>query len=144
MNPACLICQRVELAKRGQNPHLIHEFRHSIFVVGDHQFHRGYCVLQLKEHVREFFDLPPHTAREMFDELIIASRAVQKTFDPWKLNHSCYGNQVPHVHWHIFPRYESEGNHLSHPWLHADEFPKHKIDAEMARKIAARVRANLS
>jgi diadenosine tetraphosphate (Ap4A) HIT family hydrolase len=143
MDSPCPICQRIDLTKRGRNPQLIHEFRHSIFVVGDHQFHRGYCVLQLKEHVREFLDLPPQTAREMFNELVIASRAVQKTFNPWKLNHSCYGNQVPHVHWHIFPRYESDPDHLNHPWLHADEFAKRKIDDETARRIAKQVRQNL-
>ena|SRR5438045_2535393 len=143
MPQECLICQRVELSLRGQNPFLIHEYPHSLFVVGDHQFHKGYCVLLLKLHVRELTDLAPQAARELFDELMSATRAVQKTFQPWKLNHSCYGNAVPHIHWHIFPRYESDPDHLTHPWLHAGEFEKRAISPERARQIAEQVRGNL-
>src|SRR6266700_2545673 len=108
----CVICQRVAIAKRGENPYFIHEFPHSILVVGDHQFHKGYCLLMLKDHVREMHELRPEIARELTDELMQATRGVVKTFDPWKINHSCYGNVVPHIHWHIFPRYEADPDHL--------------------------------
>jgi diadenosine tetraphosphate (Ap4A) HIT family hydrolase len=135
------MCRRV--AQRAENPHFIHELSRSILVVGDHQFHKGYCVLVLKDHVREMHDLPPSIARDVMDELMYATRAVVKAFEPWKINHSCYGNVVPHVHWHIFPRYESDPDHLNHPWLHAAKFKDHEIDPDTARAIAKQVRANL-
>src|SRR5262249_10044177 len=139
----CLICDRIALAKQGANPYFIHEFPRSIFVVGDHQFHKGYCVLLLKDHVREMHELPANVARELVDELMIATRAVVSTFGPWKINHACSGTAVPHIHWHIFPRYESDPDHLNHPWLHASEFKNHEIDAPAAREIARQIRANL-
>lgn len=104
----CLICERVAFAKQGRNPHLIAEMEHSYFVVGDHQFHRGYALVLLKEHVREPFDLPDGVQGEHFVEVMRAAKALQATFDPWKLNFSCYGNAEPHVHWHLVPRYKDD------------------------------------
>ena len=111
--------------------------------VGDHQFHKGYAVLLLKDHVREMHELSPQAAADLMGELMSATRAVVKTFKPWKINHACYGNAVPHIHWHIFPRYESDSDHLNHPWIHAQKFKDHEIDPQTARAIAQQVRANL-
>jgi hypothetical protein len=56
------MCERVALATVGRSPHLVAEMEHSLFVVGDHQWHRAYALVLLKEHVREPFDLPPDVA----------------------------------------------------------------------------------
>jgi diadenosine tetraphosphate (Ap4A) HIT family hydrolase len=132
----CLICERVKLAQEGKNPYLIHEFKHSYMVLGDHQYYKGYCVLALKEHIRELHELDTEQQREMFEELMRAGQAVYEAFQPWKMNYSCYGNQVPHIHWHIFPRYESDPDHLKQPWYHSAEFDKHPTtDAEKSEHI---------
>jgi diadenosine tetraphosphate (Ap4A) HIT family hydrolase len=142
-NESCLICDRVSLSKRGENPFFIHEFKHSIFIVGDHQFHKGYSLLLLKEHVRELHELEPSVQTVLFQELMTAARALVATFQPWKMNYACYGNAEPHIHWHLFPRYDSEPDHTNNPWLHSDEFKKHMIDAQSARTLAEQVRRNL-
>jgi diadenosine tetraphosphate (Ap4A) HIT family hydrolase len=139
----CSICRRVALWREGRNAHFVQEFEQSILVVGDHQFHRGYCLLLLKEHVRELHELDGEAYLALSRELMAAGRAVVETFGPWKMNYSCYGNQDPHIHWHLFPRYDSEPDHLNHPWLHAAEFKGHLVDEETARGLAASIRANL-
>jgi len=140
---ACLICERVALAEQGRNPHLVAELEHSFFVVGDHQFHEDSLVL-LKRHVREPFELPPHVQGEHFREVMRAARAVDRTFRPWKVNYSCYGNAEPHVHWHIVPRYEGDPDLRSHPWRQAERFAEKTIAADEARAIAARIRDNFA
>jgi diadenosine tetraphosphate (Ap4A) HIT family hydrolase len=139
----CPLCQRVAQLKSADNPQHIHEFEYSYLLVGDHQFHKGYCVLIFKQHVRELHELDPEVQSALFAELMTATKAIAKTFAPWKMNHSCYGNQAPHIHWHIFPRYDTEPDHLNQPWLHADQFKQHEIDAAQAREIAQKVRRNL-
>jgi diadenosine tetraphosphate (Ap4A) HIT family hydrolase len=141
MASTCIMCQRI--AQHDSNPHFIYEFANSLLLVGDHQFHRGYCILVLKDHTREMHELPPEVARAVMDELMAGTRAVVKTFSPWKINHACYGNVVPHIHWHIFPRYQSDPDHLNHPWLHASKFNEHQIAPEAAGAIAKQIRANL-
>lgn len=139
----CLICERVALAKAGRNPHVIAELDHSYFVVGDHQFHAGYALVLLKEHVREPFELSPDVQREHFREVMRAAEAINKTFRPDKMNFSCYGNAEPHVHWHLMPRYRDDPHAGNHPWHDSARFSERLISAHQAREIAARIRHNL-
>lgn len=139
----CTVCDRLTLWQAGRNPHFIHEFEHSIFVIGDHQYHRGYAQIILKQHVIELHELAPAVQAAHFREVMIATDALVNTFQPSKMNHACYGNLDPHLHWHLFPRYTSDPDHGKQPWLHAAEFPKHLIDEQTARELASRVRAHL-
>jgi len=139
----CIVCERIAAWRKGGNPHVVRAFRHSILVVGDHQYCRGYCVLLLKEHRREMHELPPSAQEGVFRELMAAGRAIARAFRPWKMNYSCYGNQVPHIHWHIFPRHRSERDRLSPPWLGMKKYgTKPVLDAEAGR-IARRIRRYL-
>jgi diadenosine tetraphosphate (Ap4A) HIT family hydrolase len=104
----CLICERLALWRQGRNPYVVDEFEQCLFVVGDHQFHRGYCLLLLKEHVRELHDMPEARALAVCAEVLRASRAVTAAFRPWKMNLACYGNAEEHVHWHLMPRHADD------------------------------------
>jgi diadenosine tetraphosphate (Ap4A) HIT family hydrolase len=134
----------VASAKAGRNSHLVAEMEHSIFVVGDHQWHQGYAVVALKEHVREPYDLTPDVQREHFREVMRAAEAIHKTFQPVKMNFSCYGNAEPHVHWHLVPRYADDPHPRKDPWEDIARFGERIISPDQAREIAARIRRNLA
>ena len=140
MDAACSICARVSEA-RGGSPALVRDFPTSVLVVGDHRYFPGYCLLLLKAHVRELHELELSAQRALFEELMEASRAVARAYKPWKLNHASLGNQDPHVHWHIIPRYEDDPDRRSHPWLRADRFDGHRTDDALKGETAARLRA---
>jgi diadenosine tetraphosphate (Ap4A) HIT family hydrolase len=140
--PRCFVCERVAVAKQGRSAHVIAELDHSYFVVGDHQFHKGYSLVLLKEHVREPFELSADVQREHFREVMRAAAAINKTFQPEKMNFSCYGNAEPHVHWHLMPRYRDDPYRGSHPWHDIARFSESLISADQAREIAARIRQN--
>jgi diadenosine tetraphosphate (Ap4A) HIT family hydrolase len=139
----CLVCERVALWRKGENPHFIHEFRHSIFVVGDHQFHKGYSLVLLKDHVGELHELPRDVQVELFKEVMTAGRALVAAFKPWKMNYSCYGNAEPHVHWHLFPRYKEDPDCRRNPWLHSSQFKDHLIDEATAKALGVRIRERI-
>jgi diadenosine tetraphosphate (Ap4A) HIT family hydrolase len=139
----CPICDRVALWREGRNDFLIEEFEQSIFVVGDHQFFAGYSLLLLKEHVRELHELTRPAQQALFRELMIATDALVRAYRPWKMNHACYGNLVPHTHWHLIPRYESDPDRASQPWLHAGEFDNYLIGPEEARAVGEKIRRHL-
>jgi diadenosine tetraphosphate (Ap4A) HIT family hydrolase len=117
---------------------------HSYFVVGDSQFHRGYALVLLKEHVREPFELPPSVQRAHFREVMRAAEALHVTFEPVKMNFSCYGNAEPHVHWHIVPRYEDDPHPRKDPWREVERFREKLITAEEARELATRIALNFA
>jgi diadenosine tetraphosphate (Ap4A) HIT family hydrolase len=140
----CDICQRIQLWRNGQNLSFIYEFENSIFVLGDHQYHRGYSLILLKSHIRELHELQNEVQSALFQEVMTATRALVRTFHPWKMNHACYGNAEPHIHWHLFPRYDSMPDHTSNPWLHASEFKNHVIDLTEARRLIQSIQQNLT
>jgi len=143
MTDDCMICERLALWRAGNNPYFIAEFEHSILVVGDHQYHRGYCVLLYKDHIRDLHNLPPEAQIGVFRDLMTATNAVVKTFQPDKMNHASFGNVVPHIHWHIIPRYLADPHFLDEPFAHGAEFAQYTTSPETARRLAAEVRAHL-
>ncbi len=82
-----MICDRVDLWRRNENPYFIHEFKNTIFVVGDHQFYKGYSLLLLKKHVREIHELSEAEFLETQKELFLAGKTVFEMFSPWKMNY---------------------------------------------------------
>ncbi|MCI0336670.1 MAG: HIT family protein [Acidobacteria bacterium] len=144
LQKSCYVCERIEIWRKGNNPHFIYEFENSIFVLGEHQYHRGYSLILLKSHVRELHELLPDVQTALFQEVMTATSAIVRTFRPWKMNHSCYGNAEPHIHWHLFPRYDSDPDHTRNPWLHASEFKDHVIDLAEARSMIGEIQHHLA
>lgn len=142
--PDCSCCRKVTQAAEGGLPHLIHAFPHTLWVVGAHDFHRGYTMLILRSHVKDMHELEPAVQEAVFRELMMATTVAASVFQPWKMNHSCYGNVVPHVHWHIFPRYRDDPDWLAHPWLHQEKFDNHRLGDEAAAATAAVLREALA
>lgn len=141
----CLICESINGYKKKINPYLIHEFKHSLFVIGDHQFFKGYSLILYKKHVRDITDLNPKIQTELFQEVMQAGKILQKTFSPYRLNYSCLGNLVEHIHWHIFPRYKEEMKKTNklNPWFNSDKFNKHVINEDTAKNICEQIRKNI-
>ena len=144
MNEPCGICEKLRLAAEGRLPSLIHEFDQSILIAGDHQFYPGYCVLLAKSHAREMHELPESAARAIFDELMRASRAIAAAYQPHKLNHASLGNVVPHVHWHVFPRYVGDPKLLADPWSNAGSFPRAATTGDQVRELRNRIKTELA
>ena len=47
----CLIFQRIEFIKTGENPCFVRELETGYVVIGDHQYFKGYTLFLAKEHV---------------------------------------------------------------------------------------------
>ncbi|MDD2230112.1 MAG: HIT family protein [Candidatus Cloacimonetes bacterium] len=139
----CAICDRLELLAHYADSSMVYEFPNSYLVLGSHQYFPGYCVLLYKQHVRELHELTPELQAALNEELMMATTAIVKAFNPWKVNHACLGNQDQHIHWHIIPRYETEADHQKHPWLHADEFPNWLIPPQKQQEVIALLRIQL-
>ena len=136
MKPPCPVCAKIALLKKDGNPDMVREFRQSFLIMGYNQHFRGYAILLLKRHLREPHQLPPAARRQLFDELMRAGEAVWRAFKPWKLNYACLGNEVPHVHWHIIPRYRKGPA----PWLVGKFAGGKAAPAECRRNLAVRLR----
>ncbi|HEU9801456.1 TPA: HIT family protein [Streptococcus pneumoniae] len=100
----CLICQRIELIKKGENPYFVKELETGYLVIGDHQYFAGYSLFLAKEHVTELHHLKKETRLRFLEEMSVVQEAVAKAFEAEKMNIELLGNGDAHAHWHLFPR----------------------------------------
>jgi diadenosine tetraphosphate (Ap4A) HIT family hydrolase len=138
----CAICTRLE--NIAMDAALVHEFANSYLLLGNHQYFRGYCILLYKWHVRELHELDSDMQTDLNHELMLATQAVVRAFNPWKMNHACLGNRDQHIHWHIIPRYETEADHQYDPWKHADEFDNWLITDKQKQELIALIKEQIT
>lgn len=70
--------------------------------------HPGFVRLISQAHVAEVSDLSPSAQTRMFALLVGIESAMRQRLSPDKVNLASLGNQVPHLHWHIIPRWKDD------------------------------------
>jgi diadenosine tetraphosphate (Ap4A) HIT family hydrolase len=117
MTAACPFCDK--LARLGEMPadELVWQTPTTVVLLGPWQFYHGYCILVARRHATELHHLPADERHAILDDLCHLTAAIESEFRPRKLNCELLGNQVPHLHWHVFPRYETDPNNLQAVWI---------------------------
>ncbi|PLX75878.1 MAG: HIT family protein [Desulfuromonas sp.] len=72
------------------------------------QFFPGYCFVFTREHVTELFHLDVATRQAVIEEVNDVAAALAAVFKPAKMNYELLGNMLPHMHWHLVPRFTTE------------------------------------
>jgi len=76
----------------------------------------GFCRVILNAHIREMTDLPPAERQRLMDVVFAVEAAVREVVRPDKINLASLGNVVPHVHWHVIPRWADDPNFPDSIW----------------------------
>ena len=127
----CPFCQKLNNLRELPNEELVWQFPHSVALLGPWQYYQGYCILVARRHATELFQLSRPERGGYLEELSLLAQAIGETFQPHKLNYELLGNQVPHLHWHVFPRYSDDPDRLRPVWLQLDR--AEQDDAERQR-----------
>ncbi|MDO8611060.1 MAG: HIT family protein [bacterium] len=104
----CLVCDRIELIKKGQNKYFVKEMKSGYVVLCDFQYFHGYTIFLSKIHTNELHKLGKKQSELFLKEMAIVAEAVINTFKPKKLNYELLGNSDSHIHWHLIPRYGND------------------------------------
>ncbi len=120
----CVYCQKLAALDYLPPNELVWKFEYSVALLGPWQFYLGYCILAARTHATELNQLDDKARHGYFDEMCLLARAIQECFSPDKLNYELLGNQVPHLHWHLFPRSRSDPEAADPVWF-AIERTKH-------------------
>jgi len=67
-------------------------------------------------HVREMSDLDPADATHLLGVVLAVERALRDALSPHKINLASLGNLVPHMHWHVIPRFEGDAHYPQPIW----------------------------
>jgi len=76
----------------------------------------GFCRVILKRHAREMTDLDGAERAALMKVVFALERAAREAMHPHKMNVASLGNMVPHVHWHVIPRFADDPHFPSPVW----------------------------
>lgn len=76
----------------------------------------GFCRVVWRAHVREMSDLAPDDRRHLLDIVLAVESALREVVRPDKINLASLGNVVPHLHWHIIPRWADDSHFPAPIW----------------------------
>ena len=100
----CWMCQGLR-----QPEHLVFfESRTTVGKLNPDQFFNGYSFVTLKWHDEELYDLVDKDRRHFLEDMSRVARVLSDTFKPDKMNYELLGNGMPHLHWHLIPRYKTD------------------------------------
>lgn len=85
-------------------------------VLVDDADYPGYCRVIWNAHVREMTDLAPDQRTAMMAAVFAVERAVRDVLAPEKINLASLGNQTPHLHWHVIPRWTADRHFPAPIW----------------------------
>ena len=137
----CEMCDQ----PRGQeaNPYgvLIASGQHSDAFLERLGFRRGYTLVIHRgdRHVTEPTELSDEDSEGYWREVMAVARAVQSVYQPLKINLMMLGNQLPHLHTHIVPRYQHDADAGGPPDFNVGAEPRD--DAALQEEAASLRRA---
>jgi diadenosine tetraphosphate (Ap4A) HIT family hydrolase len=129
-----------------ENFHLVAPLSASTLYLERNQCYRGYCVLIYKRrHVARVDQLTADEWLELAGDLHRAHSAIWQACAPEHMNVASLGNVVPHLHWHLIPRYVNDPRWGNPIWpTSVSDMPRVTLAEEEYREIADRIRAALT
>ena len=92
----------------------------------------GFCRVIWHEHVREMTDLSVEQRTHMMTVVWAVEAALRQELMPAKINLASLGNQVPHLHWHVIPRFDDDAHFPDAVWaVPRRAGVEHPVDREM-------------
>ncbi|WP_459481030.1 HIT family protein [Clostridium saccharoperbutylacetonicum] len=74
------------------------------------QSYKGRCIVAYKGHVNELFELEDNELELFMKDVKRVAETLQKVFAPGKINYGAYSDKLPHLHFHLVPKYEDGPN----------------------------------
>ena len=122
------------------NEHLyfIRKLSVSSLYLDRNQAYAGHCVLVYDLNHRIRMDQLSRQEWAAFaTELYESESAIYRAIQPDHINVGSYGNIVPHLHWHIFPRFKDDGRWGAPIWTTTlEEMPTKTLTLELYQQLA--------
>lgn len=75
-----------------------------VFIFKEQTYH-GRCLVAYKDHMDDLNLLSDDERNAFMADVAKVTRAMQKVFNPDKINYGAYSDTLSHLHFHIIPKY---------------------------------------
>lgn len=83
----------------------------------------GFCRVIWNAHVAEMTDLAEAERERLMRVVFGVEAGLRELLEPDKINLASLGNAVPHLHWHVIPRFRDDPHFPSPIWAPATRTP---------------------
>ncbi len=119
---------------------IIHRGAQWRVVLVDDPDYPGFCRVIWDSHVQEMTDLPAAERNGLMDAVWQVESAVREVMRPDKINLASFGNMVPHLHWHIIPRYVQDKHFPAPVWAAAQRVARSAMSLAQRRALLPALR----
>ncbi len=120
----------------------IRELTYSVARLNRDQYFKGYTFVVFKGHATELYQITKAEREGFLTEMVRVAEALAQVLKPDKMNYELLGNKMPHLHWHLIPRYKSEPSWGEPVW--GIEHFERRLSYKEYQKIIGQVRAKLT
>lgn len=131
----CPACARLERVRSGADPFYIADLRESVVLLHKHQRYEGWCSVWLREHAEHLAALPGARQAALWEDVADVAWAMRAVLGAVRINYENLGNVVPHVHWHVIPRRETDPDPRATVWVR----PAEETDCGCEEAVRARL-----
>lgn len=100
----CLYCQNNETLHNLMIE--VAELSVSRLFIFKEQTYRGRCLVAYKDHTDDLNLLSDDDRNAFMADVARVTRAMQKVFNPAKINYGAYSDTLSHLHFHLIPKYD--------------------------------------
>ena len=69
------------------------------------QTYKGRCLVAYNGHINDLNELSDEERNAFMADVANMTRAMQKVFNPEKINYGAYSDKLSHLHFHLAPKY---------------------------------------
>ena len=85
----------------------------------DDDNHPGFTRVIWQAHIAEMTQLTMHARQTLMETVWLVEATQRQILQPDKINLAQFGNMVPHLHWHIIPRWANDSHFPEAIWAPA-------------------------
>ena len=127
----CPLCQSPEPSQ------LIWEGQDIRIIFANESLYPGFIRVIWKKHMAEMTQLSSAERHILMEMVYLVEEVVRGVMQPKKINLAALGNMVPHIHWHVIPRYDDDATFPGSVWSEkVRQTPQSVLDGRRAQEEA--------
>ena len=133
LSPDCSLCQTLGGPVLWQNAQL------RVIDAAD-ALYPGFTRVIWTAHVVEMTDLSAAEQAELMRVVFLVEQVQRAELKPDKINLAAFGNVVPHLHWHVIPRWQDDAHFPQPVWAALPQATAAALAAQEARRASTQQR----